>query len=167
MTTIRKLPFVRGALTVLLLFTAASLLLLVLSASIDAKYRETVLHSARFKPVLTIEALPSDVRAVCFPHMRVANPKEYWSIGCGPKSPDSPSARLAWAVTDGELWLVEWERGGIYYDWDVALFSKKFGAKAEVVWGRTMNQSGSTHPRQKIPFQTFEEFKNSLRQTAS
>jgi hypothetical protein len=166
MTILGKSPIIRTAL-VILFFVSVTSLTLILSASIDAKYRRTVLQSARFRPVLKVDALPGDIRAECFARMKVTNPEECWWADLVPRSPKSPFAHLAWAVTDGELWVVEWERGGQSYDWDVALLSKKSGTKAEVVWGRTMNQLGDATHAQQTPFKSFEEFKSSLRKINS
>ena len=92
---------------------------------------------------------------------KVADPKGNWSVGCTPTTPDEPFTHMAWAATDGSFWVVAWERGGIYYDGDVALFRLDSGGRTELIWGRTLDQP-RTKTSEKRPPTSFETFQRML-----
>jgi hypothetical protein len=124
-------------------------------------YRLALLQADRFHEVEQVRGLPSAVATACFGTAKVADPKGNWSIGCTPITPDEPFTHMAWAATDGSLWVVAWERGGIYYDGDVALFRLESGGRAKLVWGRMLDQP-RTKTSEKRPPTSFKEFQRLL-----
>jgi len=124
-------------------------------------YRLALLQADRFQEVERVRELPCAVAAACFGSAKVADPKGNWSVGCTPTTPDEPFTHMAWAATDGSFWVVAWERGGIYYDVDVALFRLDSGGRTELIWGRTLDQP-RTKTSEKRPPTSFEAFQRML-----
>jgi hypothetical protein len=128
---------------------------------LPSNYRLALLQVDRFHEVTQVRELPSAVTTACFGSAKVADPKGNWSVGCTPTTPDEPFTHMSWAETDGSLWVVAWERGGIYYDGDVVLFRLDSGGRTELVWGRTLEQP-RTKTSEKRPPASFRAFQRMI-----
>jgi hypothetical protein len=133
---------------------------------LDAIYRTAILEGGRFKEVRSARDLPREIRIRCFNNLEVADPNEHWNSTDAVSDPNAPFSHLAWAVTDGELWLVEWELGGLAYAWGITLFREKPGSSAEYIWGTKPGEPFSESPMKRVfptRLKSFEEFRQHLR----
>jgi hypothetical protein len=151
-------------------FAALSLLTFVSAfgaelSHLGAIYRTALLEAGRFKEVRSARDLPREIRMRCFDEPEIADPNEGWNSSDAVSDPNAPFSHLAWAVTDGELWLVEWELGGLVYAWGITLFRERPGSSAEYIWGTKPGALFSESTKRTFPARpkSFEEFQQYLR----
>ncbi len=89
-----------------------------------------------FKSVTSARDLPPSVVSLCAdPDARIADPGKKWEVGDVITDPNLPMARLIWAVTNGEYFVVHHEHGGIGYNCRVSIIRLRKGEqKPKLVW---------------------------------
>jgi len=77
--------------------------------NLSADQHKILQDSSRFHEVHVVTNLPPTVVALCG---RLAEPGEKWETTDTITDASLPNRRLIWAVTDGEHYIVHYERGG-------------------------------------------------------
>jgi hypothetical protein len=101
-----------------------------------AEDRKVLEDAARFREVHTSTNLPALVRLFCADgNGRLAEPGQKWQVTDVIKDKALPRKRLIWAATEGGLYVVHYESGGIGHGYHVLVARlKQQDTKAEVVW---------------------------------
>jgi hypothetical protein len=80
---------------------------------LSVEYRKALQDSSRFHEVRVTTNLPPAVVALCADDSgRLAEPSQKWEATDVITDETLPRKRLIWAVTDGEYYVVHYERGG-------------------------------------------------------
>jgi len=80
---------------------------------LSAEHRKALQNSSRFHEIRATKNLPPAVVALCADESgRLAEPGQKWEITDVITDVTLPRKRLIWAVTDGEYYVVHYERGG-------------------------------------------------------
>ena len=100
------------------------------------EYRVALQNVSRFKEIRLVTNLPPLVVALCADENgKLAAPGEKWQAGDVITDNRLPRKRLIWAVTDGEWYVVHYERGGRARSFHILVTALGRGeAKPKVVW---------------------------------
>lgn len=80
---------------------------------LSAEHRKALQDFSRFHEIRATKDLPPAVVALCADESgRLAEPGQKWEITDVITDVTLPRKRLIWAVTDGEYYVVHYERGG-------------------------------------------------------
>lgn len=103
---------------------------------LSAENRKTLQDSSRFHEVTASTNLPPAVVALCADDKgKLAEPRQKWQVTDQVTDDTLPGKRLIWAVTDGEHYVVHYERGGRGHSSHILVATHKRGdGKAKVVW---------------------------------
>jgi hypothetical protein len=93
-------------------------------------------HSEEFRPVSSIDQLPAPILLLCVDHQgRLASPGGKWEAGDAIFDETLPQARLNWAVTNGEAYVVQYEKGGIVHMSKVLVAKKRQAdQRLDLIW---------------------------------
>src|ERR1022692_4206207 len=91
---------------------------------------------SRFREIHSATNLPPAVFALCADSAgRLAEPGQKWEAGDAIMDDKLPTKRLVWAVTDGNYYVVHYERGGRGESFHVLVAKLKVGEiKPSFVW---------------------------------
>jgi hypothetical protein len=91
---------------------------------------------SRFRELHAATNLPSAIFTLCADdNGRLAEPGKKWEATDVITDDKLPTKRLIWAVSDGEYYIVHYERGGIAHSFHVLIAKLKAGAgKPSFVW---------------------------------
>lgn len=91
---------------------------------------------SRFHEIHTATNLPATVFALCADGAgRLAEPGQKWQVTDTITDDKLPTKRLVWAVTDGDYYVVHYERGGRGHSFHVLVAKLKAGeSKPSFVW---------------------------------
>jgi hypothetical protein len=105
-------------------------------AKLSAELRKALQDSKRFHEVRSTTNLPPAVVALCADENgRLAEPGQNWEPTDVIMDSKLPRKRLIWAATDGEYFVVHYERGGIDHSFHILIAKlKPSDANAKVVW---------------------------------
>jgi len=104
-------------------------------------YREALQKVSRFKELRAITNLPRSVVALCADENgKLAAPAGKWQAGDVITDNRLPRKRLIWAATDGEWYVVHYERGGRARSFHVLVTLVAGETKPKVVWRGVGNQ---------------------------
>jgi len=103
---------------------------------LSTELRKALQDSSRFHEVKTTTNLPAAVMALCADDGgRLAEPGEKWEAADVISDPTLPRKRLIWGATDGENYVVHYERGGRAHSFHVLVVSfKKGDTKPKQTW---------------------------------
>jgi len=77
------------------------------------EYRRVLQDVTRFREIRAVRNLPPVVVALCADDKgKIAEPGQKWEVTDFITDDTLPSKRLIWAATDGERYVVHYERGG-------------------------------------------------------
>jgi hypothetical protein len=98
--------------------------------------RKALQDATRFHEVLVTKELPADIVALCTGGTdRMADPGEKWRVTDVIMEPSLPIRRLIWAATDGEYYVVHYERGGIAHSFHIMIAKvAKKNAQLKLIW---------------------------------
>ena len=95
---------------------------------LSAEHRKPLRDSSRFHEVRATTNLPPAVIALCADEGgRLAEPGQRWEATDLITDSSLPRKRLIWAATDGERYVVHYERGGRAHSFHVLVTSLKEG----------------------------------------
>jgi hypothetical protein len=91
---------------------------------------------SRFHEIHAVTNLPPTVFALCADGSgRLAEPEQKWEVTDVITDDTLPRKRLIWAVTDGDYYVVHYERGGYAHSFHVLVAKLKVGdRKPSFVW---------------------------------
>jgi hypothetical protein len=91
---------------------------------------------SRFHEIDTATNLPSAIFALCADYKgRLAEPGQKWEVTDVITDDTLPTKRLIWAVTDGDYYVVHYERGGYAHSFHFLVARLKAGeSKPSFVW---------------------------------
>jgi hypothetical protein len=91
---------------------------------------------SRFREIHAATNLPPSIFALCVDHKgRLAESGQKWEMTDVITDDKLPTRRLVWAVTDGEYYVVHYERGGYAHSFHVLVARLKAGdSKPGFVW---------------------------------
>jgi len=103
---------------------------------LSAEHRKALQDSSRFHEVRTTTNLPRAVVAVCADdNGRLAEPGQNWEPTDVIIDSRLPRKRLIWAATDGEYFVIHYERGGIAHSFHVLIAELKHSnTNSRVIW---------------------------------
>ena len=103
---------------------------------LPAEYRKTLHNVSRFREVRAVTNLPPAVVALCADDKgKLAEPEQKWEATDVITDDTLPRKRLIWAATDGERYVVHYERGGRGHSFHVLVATLTTGdTKPKVVW---------------------------------
>ena len=121
---------------VLLLVVAVQGFLYADVTKLSIEDRKALQDSSRFHEVYATTKLPSPVVKFCADdNGRIAEPGQNWEPTDVIMDSKLPRKRLIWAATDGEYFVVHYERGGIDHSFHVLIAELKHGdTNPRVVW---------------------------------
>ena len=91
---------------------------------------------SRFREIHTATNLPPSVFALCADSAgRLAEPGQKWEATDVIMDDKLPTKRLVWAVTDGDYYVVHYERGGRGHSFHVLVAKLKDGMQSFVWYG--------------------------------
>jgi len=98
--------------------------------------RKVLKDAARFHEVLVTKELPAGIVAFCTGGTdRMADPGEKWQVTDVIMEPSLPIRRLIWAATDGEYYVVHYERGGIAHSFHIMIAKvAKKNSESKLIW---------------------------------
>ena len=98
--------------------------------------RNALQEASHFRAANAVTNLPPAVFALCADaDGRLAEPGQPWQATDVIYSDKLPGKRLIWAATDGEYWVVHYERGGRGHSYHIAVVQLRHGdAKPRFVW---------------------------------
>jgi hypothetical protein len=103
------------------------------ATKLSAHHRKALENSSRFHEVHSTGDLPPGIVALCAD--KIAEPGGNWNATDAISDPTLPAKRLIWAATDGDYYVVHYERGGIAHSFHVLIEKMvKDEVKAKVVW---------------------------------
>jgi hypothetical protein len=83
------------------------------TTTLPADAQKTLRDASRFHEVHAATNLPPEVFALCADGSgRLAEPGQKWEATDAITDPKLPTKRLIWAFTDGDFYVVHYERGG-------------------------------------------------------
>src|SRR5262245_44996569 len=93
-------------------------------------------HASRFHDIHYATNLPPAIFALCADFKgRLAEPGQKWEITDVITDEKLPTKRLIWAVTDGDYYVVHYERGGYAHSFHLLVARLKAGAsKPSFIW---------------------------------
>ncbi|MFA5335748.1 MAG: hypothetical protein WC324_02385 [Candidatus Omnitrophota bacterium] len=98
---------------------------------LSAEHRKALQNSSRFHEIRATKNLPPAVVALCADESgRLAEPGQKWEITDVITDVTLPRKRLIWAVTDGEYYVVHYERGGYGHSFHVLVVTLTKGDAA-------------------------------------
>lgn len=111
---------------------------------LSAEDRKALQDSARFHEVHATTKLPPLVVKICADENgRIAEPGQNWQATDVVIDNKLSWKRLVWAATDGEYFVVHYERGGIDHSFHILIAKlKPSDANAKVVWRGVGRQLG-------------------------
>ena len=123
---------------------------------LSTEHRKILEDALRFHVILSTANLPSAIVKLCAgDDGKIAEPGQKWQVGCVVTEPSLPIRRLIWAATDGEYYVVHYERGGIAHSFHVVIATLPKGtAKPTEIW------VGNTKPNE---FKDYAAFVAALR----
>src|SRR6185295_8430855 len=103
---------------------------------LPAENRKALQDATRFHEVFLTKELPLGIVALCTDGGdRMAEPGQKWQVTDVIMEPSLPIRRLIWAATDGEYYVVHYERGGIAHSFHVMIATiTKENSKPKLVW---------------------------------
>ena len=103
---------------------------------LSPEHRKALQDSKRFHEVRTTTNLPPAVVAFCADdNGRLAEPGQNWEPTDAIINSKFPRKRLIWAATDGEYFVVHYERGGIAHSFHILIAELKPGnINSRVIW---------------------------------
>ena len=103
---------------------------------LSGEQRKRLERSTTFHEVHAVVDLPAKVVALCADQDgRLADPGQKWEATDYISDPSLPQKRLIWAATDGEYYVVHYERGGRGHSFHILVASiASSNAPAEVLW---------------------------------
>jgi len=103
---------------------------------LSTEQRKALQDSPRFHEISTTTNLPAAVMALCADDSgRLAEPGQKWEATDVISDPTLPRKRLIWGATDGENYVVHYERGGRAHSFHVLVASLKKGdTKPKQTW---------------------------------
>ena len=103
---------------------------------LSLELRKALQDSSRFHEVRTTTNLPVAMMALCADDRgRLAEPGQKWEATDVITDPALPRKRLIWGVTDGEKYVVHYERGGRGHSFHVLVATFKKGEmKPKQIW---------------------------------
>ena len=103
---------------------------------LSAEHRKGLQDSKRFHEVRSTTNLPPAVVALCADdNGRLAEPGQNWEPTDVIMDSKLPRKRLIWAATDGEYFVVHYERGGIAHSFQFLVAELKHGnTNPRVLW---------------------------------
>ncbi len=103
---------------------------------LSAEHRKALQDSKRFHEVRTTTNLPPAVVAFCADdNGRLAEPGQNWEPTDAIIDSKLPRKRLIWAATDGEYFVIHYERGGIAHSFHILIAELKPGnINSRVIW---------------------------------
>jgi len=103
---------------------------------LSTQLRKALQDSSRFHEVRTTTNLPSAMIALCADDSgKLAEPGQKWEATDVISDPTLPRKRLIWGATDGENYVVHYERGGRAHSFHVLVASfKKGDTKPKQTW---------------------------------
>jgi hypothetical protein len=103
---------------------------------LSAENRKALQDSARFHEVRATANLPSAVVTLCADdNGKLAEPGQEWEATDVIIDSRLPRKRLIWATTDGEYFVIHYERGGIDHSFHILIARLKPGdTNPRVVW---------------------------------
>ena len=103
---------------------------------LSAENRKALQDSARFHPVRATTNLPPAVLTLCVDdNGRLAEPGQAWEATDVIIDSKLPRKRLIWAATDGEYFVIHYERGGIDHSFHILIARlKPDDTNPRVVW---------------------------------
>jgi hypothetical protein len=106
--------------------------------------RKTLQDSSRFHEVYATTNLPPAVVTLCVDdNGRLAEPGQNWEPTDVIMDSKLPRKRLIWAATDGEYFVVHYERGGIAHSFHILVAELKHGStNPRVIWRGVGRQLG-------------------------
>jgi hypothetical protein len=106
---------------------------------LPADDQKTLRDVARFHEIHAATNLPLAIFTLCADNNgRVAEPGQKWEATDFITNDKLPRARLIWAVTDGDYYVVHYERGGYAHSFHVLVARLKSGdSKPSFVWRAT------------------------------
>jgi len=103
---------------------------------IPPEYRKVLVDASRFREVHAATNLPSAVFSLCADGSgRLAEPGQKWEVTDVIIDHRLPRSRLIWAATDGDYYVVHFERGGIGHEFVVLIATvKPDTTKPTIIW---------------------------------
>ena len=103
---------------------------------LPAEQRKALQDSSRFHEVRSTTNLPLAVVTLCVDdNGRLAEPGQAWEATDVIIDSKLPRKRLIWAATDGEYFVIHYERGGIDHSFHILIAKVKQGdTNPRVVW---------------------------------
>lgn len=111
---------------ILALFTFVALPNLALAdmAKLSPEQQKIFADASRFQAIRASSNLPPAVVRLCADGAgRFAESGKAWNVGDAVRDPNLPSSRLIWAVTDGDHYVVHFERGGVEHTFEIMIVS--------------------------------------------
>jgi len=103
---------------------------------LPAEDQKVLRDASRFHAIHSATNLPSAVFVLCADGSgRLAEPGQKWQVTDVIRDHRLPTSRLIWAVTDGDYYVVHYERGGYAHSFHVLVAKLKVGeSKPSFVW---------------------------------
>jgi hypothetical protein len=98
--------------------------------------RNALENISHFREAYAVTNLPPPVLALCADiNGRLAGPGQKWEVTDLITNEELPLRRLIWAATDGDYWVVHYERGGIAHSYHVMVVQLPHGdSKPSFLW---------------------------------
>jgi hypothetical protein len=98
--------------------------------------RNVLQNVSHFREAHAVTNLPPSILALCADSKgRLAGPGQKWQVTDVITDDKLPRKRLIWAATDGDYWVVHYERGGIGHSYHVMVIQVPQGdSKPSFVW---------------------------------
>ena len=122
---------------------------------LSAENRRALQDSARFHEVRATANLPSAVVTLCADdNGKLAEPGQEWEATDVIIDSKLPRKRLIWAATDGEYFVIHYERGGIDHSFHILIARLKPGdTTPKIVWrcvGGQLKEIGRASCRERV-----------------
>jgi hypothetical protein len=104
------------------------------ATKITSATKQALYPASRFKDIRTVSDLPQSIIVLCADRNgRLAGPGEKWEPTDVVTDGALPTKRLIWAATDGDYYVVHYERGGRGHSYHV-LVAKLENVHGLVLW---------------------------------